>query len=91
MSIAIEELNQITEFIDNHFRTGHTRPMRISSIALVAALVLVSVQQAFAQKDVVDASIQRRSDASWSMARSIWGFAEVGYKEKKSSRFSLLP
>jgi aminobenzoyl-glutamate utilization protein B len=39
-----------------------------------------------AQKAELDASIRNRSEASWTMARSIWEFAEVGYKENRSSK-----
>src|SRR5437763_2865597 len=38
-----------------------------------------------AQNAALDESIRARSDASWEMARKIWGWAEPGYQEKRSS------
>ncbi len=38
-----------------------------------------------AQKTALDTSIQKRSEESWQMARSIWGWAELGYHEDRSA------
>lgn len=38
-----------------------------------------------AQKSALTESIQGRADASWDMAFKIWGWAEPGYQEKRSS------
>src|SRR5258708_38372759 len=59
--------------------------MRMSSIAFASILILALLRPVAAQKAELDASIRAQSDASWTMARSIWEFAEVGYKENRSS------
>jgi aminobenzoyl-glutamate utilization protein B len=48
-------------------------------------MVIVSPGAAPAGKEALDASIRSRADASWDVALKIWGWAEVGYKETKSS------
>jgi aminobenzoyl-glutamate utilization protein B len=40
---------------------------------------------ALAQKDALTESIRKREAESWEMALKIWNWAEVGYKETKSS------
>jgi aminobenzoyl-glutamate utilization protein B len=59
--------------------------MRIFSITVILILGVTLDRPALAQKAELDASIRRRSESSWTMARSIWEFAEVGYKETRSS------
>lgn len=56
---------------------------RLFLVAMV--LVVAPGTVAWAQKARLDASIRARSDASWEMARSIWNWAELGYKETRSS------
>lgn len=43
------------------------------------------VREACAQKEKMFQSIDRRADESWQAALKIWGWAEPGYQEKKSS------
>ena len=47
-------------------------------LGLVPAVVL-------AQKEALAESVRKREAESWEMALKIWNWAEVGYKEKKSS------
>lgn len=54
-------------------------------IGLVAVLLL-SAQQAFAQKEALYRSIESRDEPTWEAARKIWNWAEPGYQETKSSR-----
>jgi aminobenzoyl-glutamate utilization protein B len=51
----------------------------------LAAVLLLAGGRAQAQKAALNASIQARADASWQMARSIWGWAEPGYQETRSA------
>lgn len=46
-------------------------------------LILPAVTQA--QKEALVESVMKRETDSWDMASKIWGWAEVGYKETKSS------
>src|SRR4051794_29308676 len=61
------------------------RIMRIFFTNLILILILGLDRPALAQKAELDLSLRRRSESSWTMARSIWEFAEVGYKETRSS------
>ncbi|MHC5542806.1 amidohydrolase, partial [Singulisphaera rosea] len=58
-------------------------PKRLLLVAMVMLVTPGSI--AWAQKARLDASIRARSDASWEMARTIWNWAELGYKETRSS------
>jgi aminobenzoyl-glutamate utilization protein B len=40
----------------------------------------------FAQREELAADIERRSEASWTLARQIWDWSEVGYQETKSAK-----
>jgi aminobenzoyl-glutamate utilization protein B len=53
--------------------------------ALLLTMVIASPGAAPAGKEALDASIRSRADASWDVALKIWSWAEVGYKETKSS------
>src|SRR5262245_7597512 len=53
--------------------------------AVVLAIPLGTADRASAQKAALYDSIQARADASWEMARKIWGWAEPGYQEKRSA------
>lgn len=55
------------------------------ALGLAVCIVAALVNPALAQKDALSASIDKRADASWEMARKIWEWAEPGYQEKKSS------
>src|SRR5262245_30647425 len=55
-----------------------------SLLLLVASLITFS--PLFAQKNELTAHIERRSEASWNLARQIWDWSEVGYQETKSAR-----
>src|SRR5439155_21447736 len=46
---------------------------------------VVAAAPAFSQPAALLASIKAREADSWDMAFKIWGWAEVGYKETKSS------
>jgi len=52
---------------------------------LTLSLLLLSTTAAFARKIDLTASIDKRSEATWNAAKQIWGFAEPGYQETKSS------
>jgi aminobenzoyl-glutamate utilization protein B len=56
-----------------------------SSLLCLVAVLLALPGRAAAQKAALDASIQARAEASWAMARDIWGWAEPGYQEKRSA------
>src|SRR5262249_40047761 len=63
---------------------GLMRCCRSALLGLVAVLLALPGRAA-AQKAALDASIQARAEASWAMAREIWGWAEPGYQEKRSA------
>src|SRR5437763_3823087 len=48
-------------------------------------LLILTPLFARAQKDALSDSIMKREAESWDMALKIWNWAEVGYKETKSS------
>src|SRR5437588_13044276 len=48
-------------------------------------LLILTPLFARAQKDALSDSIMKREAESWEMALKIWNWAEVGYKETKSS------
>ena len=52
----------------------------------LAVIAFLCSTRLHAQPDALFQSIAKRGDASWSMARQIWEWAEVGYKEHKSSK-----
>jgi aminobenzoyl-glutamate utilization protein B len=52
--------------------------MALLSVALVAA-------PAIAQKEGLPAAVDAQADEAWGMARQIWQWAEVGYKETRSA------
>src|SRR5262245_6600832 len=54
--------------------------MRLSFFFLV-----VITSPALADKDDLAKAVDARSDEAWRIAREIWGFAEPGYLESKSS------
>jgi aminobenzoyl-glutamate utilization protein B len=58
--------------------------MRSVIPAVLLCLVLLP-RAALAQKDALTESIRMREAESWEMALKIWNWAEVGYKETKSS------
>ena len=49
------------------------------------AVMLAITAQAQAGKEDLKRSVQSMAEESWSMARSIWEFAEPGYLETRSS------
>ena len=57
--------------------------MRLLTIFLLTAFVATPV---FAQKESLPQSVDAHADEAWGMARKIWNWAEVGYKEAKSSK-----
>src|SRR5262245_21934370 len=48
-------------------------------------IVLVIASPALADKDDLAKAVDARADEAWRVAREIWGFAEPGYLESKSS------
>ncbi len=52
------------------------------------AVVLSSIfiTPAFAQKEALPSAVDAHADEAWDMAKQIWQWAEVGYKETKSSK-----
>jgi aminobenzoyl-glutamate utilization protein B len=59
--------------------------MRLFSLFCTVAAMLLMAANARAQKSALENAIQTRADAAWDMARSIWGWAEPGYQEKRSA------
>jgi aminobenzoyl-glutamate utilization protein B len=59
--------------------------MPARSFFALSLAVLVMAWPAYAQKSELDTSIKAKAEASWEMARTLWGWAELGYKETKSS------
>jgi len=57
--------------------------MKLFALILLACLVLID--PVHAQKNALAESIDKRSEASWEMAKKIWAWAEPGYQETKSS------
>jgi aminobenzoyl-glutamate utilization protein B len=55
------------------------------TVSCLFIFFLVLPNDAHGQKEQLLESIKARSDASWDMARKIWGWAEPGYQEKRSS------
>ena len=51
-----------------------------------AALLLALPGRGAAQKSALDESIKARAEVSWNLARQIWGWAEPGYQETRSSK-----
>jgi aminobenzoyl-glutamate utilization protein B len=49
-------------------------------------LLLSSPGLAWGQKSALDESVKARAEESWDIARQIWDWAEVGYKEKQSAK-----
>ena len=58
---------------------------RLSTV-LCLTVLLCLVNSAGAQKTALSDSIRDRGDQTWQMARKIWGWAEPGYQEQKSSQ-----
>jgi aminobenzoyl-glutamate utilization protein B len=67
------------------FSSLSLEPVMIALRTLVASFVLLPAANAFAQKEDLYESINRRDDASWQAAMKIWKWAEPGYQEKESS------
>jgi aminobenzoyl-glutamate utilization protein B len=59
--------------------------MRLLAVVLASAGMLLFVPPAWAQKEALSRSVERRSGESWEMARKIWEWAEPGYQEKRSA------
>ncbi len=61
--------------------------MRPGQVPLFLALLLglFPARLAHAQKSALDDSIRRREEQSWDAAKKIWGWAEPGYQETRSS------
>jgi aminobenzoyl-glutamate utilization protein B len=59
--------------------------IRFGGLAALVLLVVTQVSVAAAQYEPLEASIERRSDASWQVALKIWEWAEPGYQETRSS------
>lgn len=57
---------------------------RFLSCCVIVALV--SADPAFAQKNAMDLAARNHAEEAWPMALKIWDWAEVGYKEEKSSK-----
>ena len=57
--------------------------IRISS---AFGLLFLLGQLAYAQKDLLSESIDRREAATWELATKIWKLAEPGYQETESAR-----
>lgn len=55
------------------------------SLALCAAVVALKPDVCRAQKDALNASIEKRDAECWDAALQIWKWAEPGYQEKNSS------
>ena len=55
------------------------------SPALTFILLAMVVSSARGQKNALYESINRRGDAAWAAALSIWQWAEPGYQEKRSA------
>ncbi|MGH7129124.1 MAG: amidohydrolase, partial [Planctomycetaceae bacterium] len=51
----------------------------------VPLVLWLAASPTFAGKDAMYESINARDEQSWQAARQIWGWAEVGYQETKSS------
>src|SRR5262249_5886875 len=58
--------------------------MRVVALFSVGVL-LATTLSARGGKDDLSKAVDARSDQAWEMARQIWGWAEPGYLEKKSS------
>jgi aminobenzoyl-glutamate utilization protein B len=58
---------------------------RLLFLCPVLALLLLP-DHCLAQKAAVDASVKAHSAEAWEMALKIWDWAEVGFKEEKSSK-----
>jgi aminobenzoyl-glutamate utilization protein B len=52
---------------------------------LLPSLMLFLPCVSYAQKAELSKSVDRQTEESWKMAKQIWGWAEPGYLEKKSS------
>jgi aminobenzoyl-glutamate utilization protein B len=60
--------------------------MRSTSVFVsMTVLMVLAVNRAEAQKDVLDTSIRAFEPQAWPMALNIWAWAEPGYQEKKSA------
>jgi len=55
-------------------------------LALLFAAFGCFQAQTCAQSAILDAALSKRLDQSWTMARQIWEWAELGYKEKQSAK-----
>src|SRR6476659_121260 len=58
--------------------------MRVVSLFTVGVLLVITLP-ARGDKDDLSRAVDARSDQAWEMAKQIWGWAEPGYLEKKSS------
>lgn len=69
-------------------RVPAARAGRCAAIVLLLLwlLTLQAAEVALAQKTQLSESIVRRDDATWEAAKKIWGWAEPGYQEYKSSK-----
>src|SRR5688572_11079043 len=54
-------------------------------VLFALSLVFLIPATALAQKDAAIKSVEARGDASWTLAKKIWDWAEPGYLEKQSS------
>src|SRR5262249_50280188 len=75
---------------DCRWRSGFSaRPGKgehaMRSALLLSCLILLFAGRAQAQKAALDETIQARADQAWEVAQKIWGWAEPGYQEKRSS------
>ena len=50
------------------------------------AIAFFFVQSAFAQKEMLSASVEKRESATWDLASKIWDLAEPGYQEVQSAK-----
>ena len=60
-------------------------PFRTCRIGLLLTLILCH-SVAFAQKGLLNESVERRGDESWHIASQIWKLAEPGYQETESAK-----
>ena len=54
-------------------------------VSVLCILAALNSQPALAQKDALYESVNSRADVCWDAALRIWGWAEPGYQEEKSS------
>lgn len=59
--------------------------LRIINLSWILSISLGSFAQVDAEKEKMMASLDKQASAYGEMAKKIWGFAEVGYQEEKST------